>query len=563
MAAWTQSLFLQALGWAILNSLWQMALLWFLFSSLNHVFSLSSAYKYRLSAGALLLGFAWFVGTFINYYVYPSTGNSLFHYANIPSGGLLPVLLLSASVAYLLLLVIPALRLFRNWQYVQQIKTTGQTRAHADHRLFVQKIAFLLGISKKVKLAVSTLVSSPVTVGYLKPVILLPVAAMNQLTIAQVEAVLLHELSHIRRCDYMMNFILSVIQALLYYNPFVRLFMTTVEAEREACCDEVVLQFGYDKADYAAALLHLEKATSRYGTLALAAAGRQNLLTRIEKIAGLEKKKTFRLAQAIPLCLALLCVLLFNSVLIFEDAQKGESLSTATPTIVLSPWQFNNSQQPVLTGEPVHKENPMTPAPSARIPVSSTSVTISINNYAPLPAITEAAPPENNHFIPVAFDDVDGRLTKEEKNTVKSTLEATKKVAGTLQWKEIEKNIGDAMSRREKEIARQEYLQELDKVSWSAIEENMKANYNKLNWQVIQQDVNTALLKVQLDSLQDVYSQALILLNKTEKNLQSKAPAALNPLPDASVEQIQVAKEAVQKTIERLKVAGEKKIIRL
>src|SRR5205823_1023949 len=158
------------------------------------------------------------------------------------------------------------------------------------------------------------LVSSPVTIGYLKPIILLPVAALNHLSTAQVEAVLLHELSHIRRYDYLINLIVSVIHTLLYFNPFVKAFINTMEAEREACCDELVLQFGYDKVGYASALLHLEKTSRQYQALALAAAGKQNLLTRIEKIVGMEKKKTFKLVQIVPLFLALFCILLFNSV---------------------------------------------------------------------------------------------------------------------------------------------------------------------------------------------------------------------------------------------------------
>jgi bla regulator protein blaR1 len=563
MAAWMQSHFLQALGWATLNSVWQMALLWALFCSVNHTFSLSASRKYQASVGAMLIGFTWFVSTFLFYYQNHSSSYAFFENTVVHSNILLHICLLSASVTYLLLLVFPAIRLFRNWQFVQKIKTEGQSKAQLEYRLFVQKVGFLLGVTKKVKLAVSSLVSSPVTVGYLKPIILLPVAAMNQLTPAQVEAILLHELSHIRRYDYLLNFIVSVIHTLLYFNPFVKTFMNTIEAEREACCDEVVLQFGYDKVSYASALLHLEKNSGRHHPLALAAAGKQNLLTRIEKIVGMEKKKTFKLVQIVPLFLAMFCILLFNSVLIIKDAKSGEAMTYADNT-VFSPWQLNNSRQRVSMPEVVQPRETFTAKATYKELPATGQVKIEIITVNEQPQAAEPAMPPTNHFIPVDFDEVDGSLTKEQKQNVKSTIEATRKVAGTLQWKEIENNIGDVMDTKEKAIARQEYLRELDKVSWNNIEQNMKANYDKVNWEAVQQEINKAMVQVQMDSVQNVYAQALAEVQKLEASLKSKAKCAANPLPDASVEELKLAKLTLQRNLDSLKaIAAPKKVIRM
>ncbi|HEU4903798.1 MAG TPA: M56 family metallopeptidase [Flavisolibacter sp.] len=563
MAAWMQSHFLQALGWATLNSLWQMALLWALFCSINHTCRLSASRKYQASVGAILLGFTWFLSTFLFYYQNHSSSYAFFENTVVHSNILLHICLLSASVTYLLLLVFPAIRLFRNWQFVQRIKTEGQSKAQLEYRLFVQKVGFLLGVTKKVKLAVSSMVSSPVTVGYLKPIILLPVAAMNQLTPAQVEAILLHELSHIRRYDYLLNFIVSVIHTVLYFNPFVKVFMNTIEAEREACCDEVVLQFGYDKVSYASALLHLEKNSGRHHSLALAAAGKQNLLTRIEKIVGMEKKKTFKLVQIVPLFLAMFCILLFNSVLIIKDAKSGESMTYSDNT-VFSPWQLNNSRHKLSMPDASQSKEPfMAKATNKELPATG-QVKIEIINVNEQPQAAEPAMPSTDHIIPVDFDEVDGSLTKEQKQNVKSTIEATRKVAGTLQWKEIENNIGDAMDTKEKAIARQEYLRELDKVSWNNIEQNMKANYDKVNWEAVQQELNQAMVQVQMDSVQNVYAQALAEVQKLEASLKSKAKCAANPLPDASVEELKLAKLTLQRNLDSLKVAvTPKKVIRM
>ncbi|GAA4751905.1 M56 family metallopeptidase [Flavisolibacter ginsenosidimutans] len=557
-----QSHFLQTLGWATLNSFWQMAILWCAFLGVNHFFKLSANIRYKAAVTAMLLGFGWFVGSAVLYYQNHSSTYAFFENTIPHSNNILNVCLFSASVTYLLLLVFPAFRLFKNWQFVQSIKKEGLEKADLRYRLFVQKIAAHLGIVKKVKLVVSSLVSSPVTVGYLKPMILLPVAAMNQLSTAQVEAVLLHELSHIRRYDYLVNFIVSIIHTLLYFNPFAKLFMNAIEADRETCCDELVLQFGYDKVGYASALLQLEKLSGRHKALALAAAGKQNLLTRIEKIVGMEKKKAFRFVQIIPLAAALICILLFNSVLIIKDAKTGTAISYAADSVFM-PWQLQRAHGAKKILLPTQKQTTQ----QTNDLTASNQIKIDIVTGEPQQNVDEnlsSDVQERKDFVHVNFDDVNGRLSKDEKERVKTTVETTKKVVGALQWKEIETSLADVMNRKEKAMARQEYYQELNKVNWQNIEQNMKANYDKLNWQVIQENVNKAMVQVQMDSLQTVYAQALTELQKAEKEIGAKAKIKCVPLPDCSVEQMNAAKETLRKNLDSLKAATRpKKVVQL
>src|SRR5215217_1957370 len=309
MANWSQSHFLQALGWATLNSFWQMALLWCLFLGASHLFNLSSNKKYQLSVLAIAIGFAWFILSFIFFYrSTPIFTISIFEQAANESDSILNIFLISASVAYLSLLIFPSYRLFKNWQFVQRIQKEGLQKAGLNYRLFVQKISGHLGIGKKVFVYVSEIVKSPVTIGYIKPIILLPVAALNNLSTQQVEAVLLHELSHIKRYDYLINFIITLLQTLFYFNPFVKRFVSQIEFEREKCCDELVLQFEYDKISYASALLLLEKNMLASEVLTLAAAGKNHLLCRIEKILGLKKKPRFTFNQFAGLLASFLVV---------------------------------------------------------------------------------------------------------------------------------------------------------------------------------------------------------------------------------------------------------------
>src|SRR5207253_131518 len=120
-----------------------------------------------------------------------------------------------ASVAYLLLLSIPVSRYIRNYRYAQVIRHYGLGKIDVQWRIFVQKVAARMGINKPVHIWVSEYITSPVTIGFLKPVILMPMAAVNHLSIQQMESVLLHELSHIRRHDYMINLLINCSQTVL------------------------------------------------------------------------------------------------------------------------------------------------------------------------------------------------------------------------------------------------------------------------------------------------------------------------------------------------------------
>lgn len=563
MASWSQSHFLQSLGWATLNSFWQMALLWCLYLAASHLFKLSSHKKYQLSVTAIVIGFAWFVLSFIFFYESsPASAIGVFNQTITESNSLLNIFLISASVAYLSLLFFPSYRLFRNWQFVQRIKKEGLKKADLNYRLFVQKVSGHLNIGKKVLVYVSEIVKSPVTVGYIKPVILLPVAALNNLSVQQVEAVLLHELSHIKRYDYLVNFIISIIHTVLYFNPFVKQFMKSIEAERENCCDALVLQFGYDKVSYASALLTLEKISSHSQVLAIAATGKNYLLNRIEKIVGMEKKKGFQIRQIAGVLAALFCIVAFNSVLIIKEKKKAGNYSFAYNNVgnpfALFSSEEEEAKSPVNSVSPVPVAEPQHIA-SAKEETGTEPSVIENQLIEELPA-----PEPDHHFVQVAQDDVDASLTKEQKDQVASTLNATKKVMKTLQWKEIETQIADAMTKQEKAMAQQEYKQEVEKINWENIEQNLKAQYENVNWNKINTNLSNAMTVIKLDSIQTSYNLILTQLEKTEKEIEKAKLSSCTPLPDASVAEIKKAKEEMKVKVETLKaLRSNKKVIRL
>lgn len=275
MPSLSQSPMLQALGYAIAHSLWQMAMVWIVYVLLNSLFKFKSENKYRIAVAAQVVGFAWFIGTLQFYYAQCSqalkvaealylqsgdhnsivfaTGKSSLLSFFIKAEQVLPYL----SVAYLLLLGFLTIRWFRAYRYTQIVRLNGLHKIDVDWKLFVNKVSAQLGIKQKVRIYLSELVQSPVTIGFLKPVILIPIASITHLTAQQLEAVILHELAHIRRHDYLLNIVLSIVDLALFFNPFTRLITKSVSKERENSCDDWVLQYQYNPAMYAEALLRI------------------------------------------------------------------------------------------------------------------------------------------------------------------------------------------------------------------------------------------------------------------------------------------------------------------
>jgi bla regulator protein blaR1 len=309
----SQSPFLQALGYAIINSLWQFALLWLVYFFANSVFRFSSHCKYTFALVLQLIGFTWFAGTIAFYYQeYSNLSANVGEYENQFSAAIIESASGSAtratlfkwlinaeqclpflSVAYLLLLTFLSFKWVGSYKFTQQIKETGLAKIDVDWRLFVQRLSEQLGINRKVHIYLSNLVKTPLTIGFLKPIILIPLASINHLNTEQMEAVILHELAHIKRFDYLVNLLLSIIESTLFFNPFMQLLSKHIKRERENSCDDWVLQYEYNAATYAKALIKIATLQIAQPSFAMRAAEEKDvLLTRVKRM--IEKnEKTF------------------------------------------------------------------------------------------------------------------------------------------------------------------------------------------------------------------------------------------------------------------------------
>ena len=181
--------------------------------------------------------------------------------------------------------VLLTLRLFSGWMWVQRMKSHGARPAPEALQTAAHRLMRRLHIGRAVRLLESTSVSVPTVIGWLKPVVLLPASAMAGLAPNQMEAILAHELAHIRRHDYVVNLFQTVVETLLFYHPAVWWLSRRIRAERENCCDDLAVSLCGDPVAYAAALAELEGLRSTTGDLVLAATG-GSLLQRVRRLLG-------------------------------------------------------------------------------------------------------------------------------------------------------------------------------------------------------------------------------------------------------------------------------------
>ncbi len=186
--------------------------------------------------------------------------------------------------AYCLAVMYKCFFLSRQWMRFRT-RTADKIKAPLDIRLFVTVRSQHLGIRRKVSIWLSGQISSPLTYGWLKPVILLPVALVNRLSQDEIETLIMHELAHISARDFSWNFLVVASDVLFFFNPFVAFLTRELKAEREKNCDMNVLQFKHSPLIYAGSLLKTARFQNSLPGFALAAVTQKSaLMERIKLI---------------------------------------------------------------------------------------------------------------------------------------------------------------------------------------------------------------------------------------------------------------------------------------
>jgi len=208
-----------------------------------------------------------------------------------------------------------------------------------------------VGVSRPVQLIVSGLVDTPAVVGWWKPIVLAPVGALAGLSTEGVEAVLAHELAHIRRHDYLVGVAQRAAEALLFYHPAVWWISGQIRAERELCCDDIALASGADAFTYARALAQLEGERRAVPGFAMSASG-GSLARRIARLLG---RTLPRETSVAPGVLTLAALLVAGGYGVYAQSQSRPAFQAAS--IKRNTTGGNGMGVRPLPGGGLHAEN--------------------------------------------------------------------------------------------------------------------------------------------------------------------------------------------------------------
>lgn len=200
-------------------------------------------------------------------------------------------------------------RLVVAWLRTEQVRRRDVQIVSDGLRRAVRRLARDLGITRPIGLFESPWIDAPTVIGWLRPTILLPVGALTGLSVQQIEAVLSHELAHIKRHDYLVNVLQHLAETVFFYHPAVWWLSRQIRIEREHCCDDVAVEACGNAAIYARALAALEESRQRQATFALAATD-GSLVDRVRRLVGPAHVDARRPSLPIAVCVAVILTML-------------------------------------------------------------------------------------------------------------------------------------------------------------------------------------------------------------------------------------------------------------
>ena len=164
---------------------------------------------------------------------------------------LLPSLLPSIAILWLATITLLAGKLLLEIYNVNNLPQQNTVAPSEKLQARFNELAKQIHLTITPKLLISLTVEVPMAIGWLKPVVLLPASMVTGLSTPQLEMLLLHELAHIRRHDYLVNFFQTLVEILLFFHPAVHWVSKQMRNEREYCSDDIAVQHCGDAIAYA------------------------------------------------------------------------------------------------------------------------------------------------------------------------------------------------------------------------------------------------------------------------------------------------------------------------
>jgi beta-lactamase regulating signal transducer with metallopeptidase domain len=294
-----------------------------------------------------------------------------------------------------------ALRALGGWWQLGLVRRRAQRMVpHEIERAF-QRLCRQIHAGRKVVLRASDEVISPLAMGVWRATVILPISAVLTLPREELEAVLAHELGHIRRWDYLWNLLQTAIESILFFHPAVWWLSRTVRERREVCCDEIAVRSCAGAAIYARALLRLEEQRTRRLRLAMALGGcRGVLLERVKMVLGEDITMESRMTSGVGVAAigAVMMALLLGPKI---EAVATPIASKARPVVA----QVMSTLPSAVVSPLDSGGGPRTVAPSAPAPRPHAHILPTIATPVAVPA-----PPLMAHLVPLVDKNISTRM---------------------------------------------------------------------------------------------------------------------------------------------------------
>jgi beta-lactamase regulating signal transducer with metallopeptidase domain len=214
------------------------------------------------------------------------------------------------GIAYFISLLFFIAKMAIQYLQLNKLRTTANYTSALEFRELLAELTSEKSLT--IKVAYSASISAPIVFGFIEPIILLPISICNQLSINEVKQILIHEVAHILRNDYLMNIFIQLTQVILWFNPFSYWLIQSIQLQREIACDNFVINCTGDPINYTKALYNIANFKINTLKLSLAAySSKSQLLLRVRKINGINTSSKWSLPIMPLVCLFILLATTF------------------------------------------------------------------------------------------------------------------------------------------------------------------------------------------------------------------------------------------------------------
>jgi len=220
---------------------------------------------------------------------------------------------------WMLGMILLSARLLLAWVFLRKLKTVAVTPVNAATQALCEQVCDRLGMRPTIRILQSSLVSVPMAFGVLRPCLLLPASAVTGLSTEALEAIVAHELAHVRRNDYLLNLLQCLVEISLFFHPAVWWISKQARIERENCCDDVAAGVAGDPVAYARVLAQVAEMGQNPLALVTAADG-GDLLARIRRLLALRTGEELTTPRWMGAAVSLLSVCLLAGMIAFSIA---------------------------------------------------------------------------------------------------------------------------------------------------------------------------------------------------------------------------------------------------